>query len=468
MTKAKKKSSKWIIWTLLILLVLLIAAAAMKARKKPKGESVETEKVALREIREIVSASGKIFPEKEVKISSDVSGEIVELYVEEGDSVVMGQILAKIDPEAYVSAVERANASVSGAKSDLARSKSSIETSTAQIEQIKAQLENQRRIHERNKKLKADGVISAQDFENSESSLLQLEANLRSAEAGYRSSQQATKSAEFMVASAEASLKEIKTSLSRTTIAAPTAGIISQLNVEQGERVVGTIQMTGTEMMRIANFNSMEVQVEVSENDILRVSLGDTATIEVDAYMNEKFKGVVTEMASSAANTGATQALTSDQVTNFIVKIRLLQESYAGLTDKKMPFRPGMSATVDINTNTERDVITIPIQAVTTREKEKKDSTETKIQGASSVSADDEIDEIVFVYEADTARMVKVATGIQDNEYIQILSGLKPGEEVITGPYSTVSRKLKNGLALERKEKKDEEAKKENSDADKD
>jgi HlyD family secretion protein len=442
-----------------ILLVLLLVAAAIKARKKPKGEAVETEKVALCEIREIVSASGKIFPEREVKISSDVSGEIVELYVEEGDSVKAGQVLAKIDPEAYVSAVERANASVSGSKSEVARSKSAIETSTAQIEQIKAQLENQRRIHDRNKKLKADGVISAQEFENSESSLLQLEANLRSAEASYRAAQQSTKSAEFNVASAEASLKEIKTSLSRTTITAPTDGIISKLNVEQGERVVGTIQMTGTEMMRIANFNSMEVQVEVSENDILRVSLGDTATIEVDAYLNEKFKGIVTEMASSAANTGATQALTSDQVTNFVVKIRILPESYAGLNNNKMPFRPGMSATVDINTNTEKNIIAIPIQAVTTREKEKMegDTTKLKVESESSVSADEDIDEVVFVYEADTARMIKVATGIQDNEYIQILSGLEVGQEVITGPYSTVSRKLKNGLALERKEKKDEE-----------
>ncbi len=324
MTKPKKKSSKWIIWTLAILLVLLMVVAAIKARKKPKGESVETEKVALREIREIVSASGKIFPEKEIKISSDVSGEIVELYVEEGDSVKAGQILAKIDPEAYVSAVERANASVSGAKSEVSRSKSAIENSTAQIEQIKVTARKHKANPRAQQETEADGVISAQDFENSESTLLQLEANLRSAEATYRASQQSAQSAQFNVASAEASLKEIKTSLSRTTITAPTAGIISKLNVEQGERVVGTIQMTGTEMMRIANFNSMEVQVEVSENDILRVSVGDTATIEVDAYLDKKFKGVVTEMASSAANTGATQVLTSDQVTNFVVKIRIL------------------------------------------------------------------------------------------------------------------------------------------------
>jgi HlyD family secretion protein len=455
MTKPKKKSSKWIIWTLAGLLVLLLAGAAIKARKKPKGESVETEKVTLREIREIVSASGKIFPEKEVKISSDVSGEIVELYVKEGDSVKAGQILAKIDPEAYVSAVERAEASVNASKSELARSNSAIENATAQIEQIKAQLENTRRIHERNKKLKADGIISTQDFEASESNLAQIEANLKSAEASYRSAQQGSKSAEYNVASSQASRKEIQTSLSRTTISAPTSGIISVLNVEQGERVVGTIQMTGTEMMRIANFNSMEVRVEVSENDILRVSLGDTADIEVDAYLDKKFKGIVTEMASSAANTGNAQIqqLTSDQVTNFIVKIRILADSYTNLADQKMPFRPGMSATVDINTNTEKNVISIPIQAVTTREK--KDKEDKKGQDSSKVKTEAEIEEVVFVYEADTARMVNVVTGIQDNEYIQILSGLQPDQEVIIGPYATVSRKLKNGLALEHKKKEE-------------
>ena len=464
MTKPKKKSNKWIIWTLAILLVVLIAAAAIKARQKPKGEPVEIEKVALRDIREVVSASGKIFPEKEVKISSDVSGEIVELFVEEGDSVKAGQILAKIDPEAYESAVERANASVSGSKSELARSKSAIENATAQIEQIKSQVENAKRVHERNKKLVADGVISKQDFEASESNLAQLEANLRSAEASYRAAQQAAKSAEYNVSSSQASLKEIRTSLTRTTITAPTAGIISMLNIEAGERVVGTIQMTGTEMMRIANFNSMEVQVEVSENDILRVSVGDTAEIEVDAYLDVKFKGVVTEMASSAANSGAVQALTSDQVTNFIVKIRILPDSYLGITDKKIPFRPGMSATVDINTNTEKSVISIPIQAVTTREKEedkmKKDSTEEKTTSTTTASTEDEFEEVVFVYEADTARMVNVVTGIQDNEFIQILSGLQVDQEIVTGPYSTVSRKLKNGLTLQRKENNDEKDKK--------
>jgi HlyD family secretion protein len=458
MTKVKKKNNKLIIWGLVGVLALLLIFAVVKAKKKPKGEHVETEKVQLRDIREVVSASGKIFPETEVKISSDVSGEIVELYVEEGDSVKAGQLLARINPEAYASAVESASANVSGTKSELARSRSGIDNAKAQVEQIKSQVDNARRIHDRNKTLKAEGVISAQELETSESNLAQLEANLRSAQASLRSAEQAAKSAEFSVAGSQASLKEIRTSLNRTTIIAPTDGIVSKLNVEKGERVVGTIQMTGTEMMRIANFNSMEVQVEVSENDILRVSLGDTADIEVDAYLEEKFKGVVTEIGSSAISTNVAQEmqLTSDQVTNFIVKIRILPESYEDLPNKTMPFRPGMSASVDINTRTERNSVSIPIQAVTTREKEnKKDSTEVK------TLAEEDLDEVVFVLEADTARMIKVETGIQDNEYIQILSGLTADQEVITGPYSTVSRKLKHGLSVQRKEKDEDKPKEE-------
>lgn len=456
MTNTKKKSGKWIIWTLAGLLLILIVFAAIKARKKPKGEPVESEKIVLRDIREIVSASGKIFPEAEVKISSDVSGEIVELYVKEGDSIKAGQVLARIDQEAYASAVESAGANVNVSRSELSRSKSAIDNARAQVDQIKSQVETGRRTNERNKKLRADGVISAQDMENSQSSLDQLESNLRSAEANYQSAVSGSKSAEYSVASSQANYKEISTNLHRTTILAPTSGIVSKLNVEKGERVVGTIQMTGTEMMRIANFNSMEVQVEVSENDILRVSLGDTAEIEVDAYLDKKFKGIVTEMASSASNTGSGMEaqLTSDQVTNFIVKIRIFQDSYANLEDKRMPFRPGMSASVDINTNTERDVVAIPIQAVTTREKdgEKKDSSAVK-----KSFSNDEINEVVFVYEADTTRLVTVKTGIQDNEYIQVLVGLKIGDEVITGPYSTVSRKLKNGMPVERKKKNEKD-----------
>jgi HlyD family secretion protein len=454
---AKKNKSRLFIWLLLGVVVILVLVALAKAKSKPKGEEVEVEKAELRIIRETVSASGKVFPEKEVKISSDVSGEIVELYVREGDSVRTGQILARIDPETYVSAVERADAQLSNMKSNLAIQKSSIETSIAQREQIQAQLNNARRIYERNQQLFKDGVISKQDFEASETHVEQLEANLRSAEASYRAAQKGAEAAEYSVKSSEASLREIRTSLSRTTIVSPTEGIVSKLNIEQGERVVGTIQMTGTEMMRIANFNSLEVQVEVSENDILRVTTGDSCDIEVDAYLGKTFRGTVTEIANSASNTGTQTALTSDQVTNFVVKIRILPESYENLTVKSgnLPFRPGMSATVDIYTETIRDALTVPIAAVTTREdKEKKPKTEGEAP-AQTVSektrSTGNIKEVVFVYEADTARMAEVKTGIQDNAYIQILEGVSLGEEVVSGPYSAISRKLEPGMKLRKK-----------------
>ncbi len=470
---ATKNKSRYLIYLLLGIIAILIGFAVVRAKSKPKGEEIEVEKVKRRTLRETVSASGKIFPEKEVKISSDVSGEIVELYVEEGDSVKAGQILAKIDPESYESAVEGSEASLNNMRSNLAMQRSAIENSKAQKEQIQAQLTNANRVHERNKQLLKDGVISTQDFEASESNVEQLQANLRSAEASYRSAVKAAEGAEFSVKSSEAQLKEIKTSLSRTTIAAPTAGVISKLNVEQGERVVGTIQMAGTEMMRLANFNSMEVQVEVSENDILRVSLGDTCDIEVDAYLDDKFKGVVTEIANSAANTGTGQVvLTSDQVTNFVVKIRIIQESYEKLlaTTGNIPFRPGMSATVDIYTKTSSNVLSVPIASVTTRDDKEEDEDastgsgngegEDEEEAEKKKEDDEEIKEVVFVFEADTARMTEVKTGIQDNEFIEILEGLKEGEEVVSAPYSAISRDIEAGDPLRKKDKKKEEEKK--------
>ena len=460
----RKNKSRLLIYLLLGIIAVLIGIAVVRAKSKPKGIEVEVEKIKRRTISETVSASGKVFPEKEVKISSDVSGEIVELYVEEGDSVKAGQILARIDPESYESAVEGSQASLNNVKSNLAMQRSAIETSKAQKEQIQAQLNNARRVHERNKQLLQDGVISKQDFEASETNVEQLEANLRSSEASFRSAVKAAEGAEYSVKSAEALLKEIRTSLSRTTIAAPTSGVISKLNVEQGERVVGTIQMAGTEMMRLANFNSMEVQVEVSENDILRVSFGDTCDIEVDAYLDEKFKGVVTEIANSAANTGTGNqvVLTSDQVTNFVVKIRILPESYESLLEftGNIPFRPGMSATVDIYTKTVTDVLSVPIASVTTRdEKDEKENaeeekTEEMEEAEEKKKKEEEIKEVVFVFEADTARMTVVKTGIQDNEYIEILSGLSEGEEVVSGPYSAISRTIDAGDRLRIKEKK--------------
>ena len=431
---AKKRNNTLII-ILVVAVVALVALAVWKNQSKPKGEKVTAEPAEARAIEEVVAASGKVFPVTEVKISSDVSGEIVELYVEEGDSVVSGQILAKIDPDAYQSQVERGVAGMNGAKAQLANSRSQIENLTAQKEQIEAQLINAKEIQSRNDKLYKDGVISEADFQASLTNVRALEANLRSSEAGIRAAQESAKAAEFSVQSAEASLKELRTSLKRTTIYAPVGGIVSLLNVEKGERVVGTIQMTGTEMMRIANLNAMEVQVEVSENDIPRVTIGDDVEIEVDAYIGRAFQGKVSQIANSASNTGMTVSLTTDQVTNFIVTIDIDPKSYSDLISpvKPYPFRPGMSASVEIRTNRIDGALSVPIQSVGTREIEEEDGEK------------EEVEEVVFVLSGDTVEQRIVKTGIQDDTYIQVLEGLKAGEEVVTGPYAAVSRKLESG-----------------------
>lgn len=436
------KKRKWWILILIVAVLALVAMAIMKARSKPKGVEVQMEESEARTIDEKVSASGKVFPETEVKISSDVSGEIVELYVEEGDSVIMGQVLAKIDPDTYISAVERGEASLNNSKANLATSQAQINNSQAQVEQIEAQLVNAEAVHNRNIDLKKNGVISQAEFDQSLANLDGLKANLRASKAGLESTKKSAEAAKYMVKSMEASLNELKTSLNRTTISAPTSGVVSSLSVEQGERVVGTIQMAGTEMMRIANLNNMEVQVDVSENDILRVSMGDSVDIEVDAYLDKIFKGTVTEIANSASNIATAQAsLNSDQVTNFIVKIRIDPDSYASMISSinQYPFRPGMSATVDIYTESERDKITIPIQAVTVRDLDKEDREE-------------KFEEVVFIVEADTVRQAKVVTGIQDDEYIVVKEGVELGETVVTGPYSTISKTLKEGDQVRKKE----------------
>ena len=447
---AKKNNKKWLYIGVGVVLVALIVFAAIKGKQKPKGEAVEMDKVVLRTIYETVSGSGKIYPETEVKISSDVSGEIVELYVEEGDSVVMGQMLAKIDPDTYVSYVERAEASLNNAKAAQATSQAQVESSRAAREQILAQITNAQKIYERNKTLHQQKVISDADLEQSLSSLESLKANLKAAEANIRSAEQSAKGAAFSVKSFEASLKETKTNLGRTTIKAPMSGIISSLSVEAGERVVGTIQMTGTEMMRIADLQSMEVQVEVSENDILRVEMGDSTEIEVDAYLDTKFRGIVTEIANSASNTRSGTSLNTDQVTNFIVKVRIDPASYADLmTDgRKYPFRPGMSASVDIYTEMSKDVVSVPIQAVATRAKNPE---------AEKTTSEDELKEVVFVVSGDTVSMVDVVTGIQDDEYIFVESGLDTAMTIVSGPYTAVSKKLESGTPVREKRSKNGE-----------
>ncbi len=464
---AKKKKTNWLLWALLAIIAILLVGVYFRSKNKPQGEKVDIEAVEKRTIKETVAASGKVFPEAEVKISSDVSGEIVQLTVEEGDSVKMNQVLAKIDPDAYQSAVERGEASVNNAKANLANSRAGVERNRAQLkqseaqkEQIAAQLKNFRDIFNRNKKLFDEGVISQADFDQAKVNLEANEANLRSSEAAFASAQANLKSAEegvkaaqYTVKSSEASLKELKTSLRRTTIVAPTTGIISMLNVEQGERVVGTMQMTGTEMMRIANMNAMEVQVDVSENDVLRVALGQDVDIEVDAYLDRKFKGKVTEIANSA-NTAASAALTSDQVTNFVVKIAVDPASYKDLItpNKPYPFRPGMSASVEIYTKEVKDVVSVPIQAVTTREEEEEDKKGKK--------GDAKIKEVVFVHSADSVKMVEVNIGIQDDSYIEIQSGLAEGDAIVVGPYSAVSRKLEEGDKVIKKTEEDKKKKK--------
>jgi HlyD family secretion protein len=433
-----------------------MAMVFIKGRNKPKGKEIEVDEASLATISEKVSASGKIYPATEVKISSDVSGEVVELYVKEGDSVRVGQVLARIDPDTYVSAVERGRAAVNSAKAGLATAKSQIENSIAQIEQIKAQLENAKAIHKRNEQLKKEGLIAQVEFDQSLSSLKGLEANLRAAEAGYRSSVNNSDGQQFSIKSAEASLKELTTSLNRTTIKAPMSGIISSLSIEQGERVVGTIQMAGTEIMRISNLNNMEMQVDVSENDIPKVKLGDEVDVEIDAYVGKKFKGTVTELANSANNlTSSAAAVQTDQVTNFTVKIQVDPRSYQDMVSpqNKYPFRPGMSGSVDIYTNRIENTISVPVQSVVARQKDiAKNVKEKDLQ-------ESDYDEVVFVMVADSAKKVIVKTGIQDDKVIQIMSGdIKKGDKIISGPYNTIAKDLNQGdkVRIKQEDKKED------------
>ena len=456
---ATNSRSKIIIISVVLLIALLVVLAFLKSNKEDRT-NVSVENVMERDLEEVVGASGKIFPVTEVKISSDVSGEIIELNVEEGDSVFVGQVLAKIDPDAYQSQVERGMATVNTSKAQLANSRAQVENVMAQKEQIATQLKNARDIHQRNEKLYEQGVISQADFEASLTNLESFEANMRSSEASIRSAQQSVEAAVYSVKSSEASLKEIQTNLKRTTIYSPVNGVVSLLNVEKGERVVGTVQMTGTELMRLANLNAMEVQVEVSENDIPRVNMGDKVDIEVDAYIGRTFTGKVRQIANSANNLTSgsmSSSLTSDQVTNFVVTIDILPDSYNDLVtkDHPHPFRPGMSASVDIYTDEALGVPSIPVQCVTTRELEDiEDFIDTKEVSLLQFT-DDEVVEVVFVVRADSIGIVPVKTGLQDDKYIQVLSGLNLGDVVVSAPYSAITKTLKPGDKIEEVEEDD-------------
>lgn len=402
---------------IVVVVLLIFTVIGKKAGMFGKAVMVKVavEKVEKRTITETITANGKIQPEKEVKITPDVSGEIVELTVREGDHVEKGQLLLRIKPDIYISQRDRSVAAISSAQ--------------ARLTQTQAQFTQADLSFKRQKQLFDQETISKSEFEQ--------------AEASYNVAKAEVDASKFSVISTEASLKEANENLTKTSIYAPMTGTVSMLLVELGERVAGTNLMAGTEIMRIADLSKMEAQVEVNENDIVRINLGDTANIEVDAYLDQKFKGIVTEIANSAKTTG----VSADQVTNFDVKIRMLTSSYEKLlAENSNPFRPGMSATVEVLAETRRNILTVPIQSVTTRTDTTKSSTKV---------TSDEIRTLVFTTDGKYAFAKDVKTGIQDNNYIEITTGLTDSLKVITSPFSAISKKLKDSTLIQVVRKED-------------
>lgn len=423
------------------ILALMVVWAIIQNRNKDVIK-VTTEKAAVRSITESVNASGQIYPEVEVKISPDISGEVTELTVEEGDSVIKGQVLARVYADIYALQRDEAAARVSQSQATVANSQAAIGAQKAALEQAQQQ-------YNRNKKLFDEKVISKSEFE-------QYETNLSSAKANYNANLQNIRSLQAGVSSSQTALRSANKNLGRTTLVAPMSGIVSSLKIKKGERVVGTAQMAGTEMMTISDMNTIEVRVNVGENDIVKVNIGDNAEVEVDAYNGRKFRGFVTKIASSVKN--ATGSV--NDVTNYEVRIRLDKESYKDLIDpdnpKKFPFRPGMNASADIKTKKKDNVVSVPIGAVNARVKgSDKSFADTKKEKAGNDipdedkaqnSFDDGMEEVVFMKMPDgTVKKKIVTTGIQDINYIEVVNGIKTGDEVVTGPYSVISQKLKDG-----------------------
>lgn len=425
-------SRKLLIYLSVIAFVLIVVALTGKKAGwfgKSTVYEVTTEKVVLRNITEVITANGKIQPETEVKITPDVSGEIVELAVKDGDVVKKGQFLLKIKPDNYISGRDRALAALNASRANLANAK-------AMLLQVEARHEQARLSYNRSKKLWEERTISEAEWESAQSAFDVAKAEVTA-------SQQSVSAAEFSVHSAEATLKEASENLVKTAIHAPMDGVVTLLQVEKGERVVGTELMSGTEMLRVADLSRMEILTEVNENDIVRVALNDSAIIEVDAFPDRKFKGIVSEIANSATTTG----MTTDQVTNFEVKILLLKESYLDLLEdgKTQPFRPGMSASVDIITEHKTKVLSVPLQSVTLMA----DSL-IKADSAGVVPDDKDSREIIFIYDKGVAKTALVKTGIQDNDFIEIRSGLTEGTEVVTAPYNVITKKLKDGTEIKK------------------
>ena len=423
--------SKKVWWIIIICIVVLVGLIFYAKNTNKDDVKVATEKTGLHTITETVTASGKIYPETEVKIAPEVSGEITLLNIKEGDSVKKGDVLVKINPNIYNSMVNQAEASVE-------QTKASANNTKELMAQAESQYDLALATYNRNKKLYDQKVISQLEFE-------QGEASFKSAKATLDASKASTSGGKYSIVGAQAGLTQAQENLLKTTIIAPTSGIISQLNVKKGERVVGTAQMAGTEMLTIADMSRIEVRVDVSETDISKVKVGDTTIIEADAYRNRKFKGIVSKVAvsSSASASASATATSTDQVTNYTVHILILPSSYedlaANLPKGKFPFKPGMSASVEIQTNRQDNILSVPVNAVTTREWP--DSIKNK---SGSTSINDNIRQVVFVYDSKT-QMVDirdVKTGLQDNKYLQITDGLKENEEVVTAPYGAIARTL--------------------------
>lgn len=450
---AKKKSNKLLYILLAVFaVVLVIAIVGKKQGWFGGGNAVEVEiaEVGYNDIVEQVSASGTVQPEVEVTISPEVPGEIIELHVEEGDSVKPGELLLRIRPDNFQSALSRMRATYSQQQANLSGARSRLAQAEAQFEQAKADFE-------RNKDLFEEKVISEADYQ-------QALASYRVAEQEIEAARQSVEASRYQLQSAAASVKEAEENLELTSIYAPVEGIISKLSVERGERVVGTSQMAGTELLRIADLSKMEVRVDVNENDIIRVHQGDTAIIDVDAYgyMDRKFQGVVTAIANTA-----NQKASPDAVTEFEVKVRVLNESYEDLIGEEgiqYPFRPGMTASVDIITKKKSDALSVPLASVTTRsEKNKKASAGNNGNDDDEAEQDkgrqskEEVNEIVFVNEGGVAVMKEVKTGISDFDHIEIIEGLEAGDQVIAGPYIAISRRLEDGDKLEVEEQEGSE-----------
>ena len=454
MAKQKRKSNKlvyWLIGAVAALLIFILVGKSAGWIGKPKELEVEMAKAKLATIVEKVSASGTVQPVTEVKIAPEVSGEIIELLIEEGDPVRAGQPLVKIRPDTWESQLERAEAGLS-------QQRANLEQAEANLNRVKATFIRAEQEYKRQERLWNEKVISEAEWQLAKQNYAVATSDVRSAE-------QSVEAAKYVIRSSEATLRQAREDFRKTTVLAPMDGTVSKLIVRAGERVVGTATMSGTEMLRIADMDKMEVRVDVNENDIVRVSVGDTALIDVDAYSNidKEFKGVVTLIANTAKD-----KTSPDAITEFEVRILILSSSYQDLVKQgnRFPFRPGMTASVDIITTRKDNVLSVPLAAVTTRAPEgKAPPVENEGGGPPSQNAaqkpatqvEDKV--VVFINDNGVAKMVEVKTGISDYDNIEILSGVTDSTEIITGPFLVVSKRLKDGERIRPMEKKDDKPK---------